>query len=75
MDNSFLRNFIKARNTTQASGDKKKTSDSLSSTSTIPLEKQETKISINTIIEDCPSKAKVMEYLRHRIEELEEDSD
>ena len=72
MDNSFLRNFIKARNTTQASGDKKKTSDS---TSTIPLEKQETKISINTIIEDCPSKAKVMEYLRHRIEELEEDSD
>jgi hypothetical protein len=54
----------------QSSG--KKTSDS---TSTIPLEKQEAKLSINTIIEDCPPKAKVLEYLRHRIEELEEDSD
>ena len=71
MDNSFLRNFIKARNTTQASGTKK-TGDP---DKVIPLEKQETKISINTIIEDCPPKAKVMEYLRHRIEELEEDSD
>lgn len=70
MDNAFLRNFLKARNTTQSGV--KKTGDS---TSTIPLEKQETKISINTIIEDCPSKAKVLEYLRHRIEELEEDSD
>ena len=71
MDNSFLRNFIKARNTTQASGAKKTGNPD----KVIPLEKQETKISINTIIEDCPSKAKVMEYLRHRIEELEEDSD
>ena len=70
MDNSFLRNFIKVRNIAQSGEKKKGDPDKV-----IPLEKQETKISINTIIEDCPPKAKVMEYLRHRIEELEEDSD
>ena len=74
MDNAFLRHFLQGRQAlaTASDRDKKKSGGS---ESTIPIAKEEQKkgVTYASIIEDCPPKAKVLEYIRGRIEELEED--
>ncbi len=63
--NKFLQNFLKAREAMTASDAKPSAKAS--------SKPESAKISLITIIEDCPPKSKVLEYLRQRIEELEED--
>jgi hypothetical protein len=63
--NKFLQNFLKSREAMTASDAK-----SSKKTSSAP---EKGKITLITIVEDCPPKSKVLEYLRQRIEELEED--
>jgi hypothetical protein len=62
--NKFLQQFLKAR-------------ESMTAAQTKPSAKakasENPKTTLITIIEDCPPKSKVLEYLRQRIEELEED--
>lgn len=71
MDNAFLRNFLKAREA--QTSEKKKSPD----TDKVIAGSGESKkgITLLTIIEDTPPKSKVLEYLRHRIDELEADDD
>jgi len=73
MDNAFLRHFLQGRQALATASEKDKKKGS--SGSTIPIEKEEQKkgVTYASIIEDCPPKAKVLEYIRGRIEELEED--
>lgn len=75
MDNGFLRSFLKARaamNTSAPAPAAKKGA----SESTIPLGGDEPSgITLATIIEESPPKAKVLEFLRKRILELEADDD
>jgi hypothetical protein len=74
MDNGFLRSFLKARASMNTSGSSAPAKGS--SGSTIPLMEEEHKgITLITIIEESPPKAKVLEYLRSRIMELEADDD
>lgn len=73
MDNAFLRNFLKAREAMTAEASKPKAKGS--SDKVIKLEEPEKGVSLMTIIEDCPPKAKVLEYLRRRIEEIEAEED
>lgn len=73
MDNAFLRNFLKAREA-QTTSEKKKSADSDKTTIGLP-ESASGGITLATIIEDCPPKSKVLEYLRRRIDELEADDD
>ncbi len=64
-DNQFLASFLKARMALMNESGPSKKGDTV---------KEDKKVmSLSTIIEDCPPKAKVLEYLRMRIEELEED--
>lgn len=71
MDNTFLANFLRSRQA--LTSEKKKPAD----TDKVIAGKEEVKggITLMTIIEDCPPKSKVLEYLRHRIDELEADDD
>jgi hypothetical protein len=73
MDNAFLRHFLQGRQALANASEKDKKKGS--SESTIPTAKEEQKkgVTYASIIEDCPPKAKVLEYIRGRIEELEED--
>lgn len=65
MDNAFLASFLKARQTMLVdTGNTSKKVESKPAAATITLQ---------TIVDDCPPKAKVLEYLRQRIAELEED--
>jgi hypothetical protein len=77
MDNGFLRSFLKARAAmnTSAPAPTPKASKGASE-STIPLGGDEPSgITLATIIEESPPKAKVLEFLRKRILELEADDD
>jgi hypothetical protein len=67
MDNRFLNNFLKGR---QSLANDMESASKPSKAGKPP----KTTISVATIIEDKPPKSKVMEYFRKRIEELE-DSD
>lgn len=62
MDNAFLASFLKARQTMLVDTGKKVESKPAAAT-----------VTLQTIVDDCPPKAKVLEYLRQRIAELEED--
>jgi hypothetical protein len=62
MDNAFLASFLKARQSMLVDTGKK--TESKPATATVTLQ---------TIVDDCPGKAKVLEYLKQRIAELEED--
>ena len=68
MDNMFLKNFMKMRNAQDASSKPKKEVPS----SLIDME-EVTGPSYMKIIEEKPPKPVVLEYLRKRIEELEEE--
>jgi hypothetical protein len=77
MDNGFLRNFLKARAAMNTSAPVPAAKASKgASESTISLEADEPSgITLATIIEESPPKAKVLEFLRKRILELEADDD
>ena len=63
--NKFLQQFLKAREAMTASDAK--------SSAKASAKPATAKITLITIVEDCPPKSKVLEYLRQRIEELEDD--
>jgi hypothetical protein len=65
MDNRFLSQFLKSRHALA--------NDSASKPSRSAEPKPKPKMSVATIIEDKPHKSKVLEYLRERIEEIEQD--
>jgi len=62
MDNAFLASFLKARQSMLVDTGKKSESKPAAAT-----------VTLQTIVDDCPGKAKVLEYLKQRIAELEED--
>ena len=66
MDNRFLSQFLKSRHALA--------NDSASKPSRSEPAGKKPKMSVATIIEDMPHKSKVLEYLRERIQEIE-DSD
>jgi len=66
MDNAFLASFLKARAALA--------NDVASSKSkTTPDKPRKITMTMASIIEECPPKSKVLEYLRKRIEEMEDD--
>lgn len=64
--NKFLQQFLKAREAMTASEAKSSAKPGSAKPATA-------KITLLTIVEDCPPKSKVLEYLRQRIEELEDE--
>jgi hypothetical protein len=69
MDNSFLRSFLKAREAMASGSETKRKGDP--DKVIIREEKSDKGITLMSIIEECPPKAKILEYLRKRIEEIE----
>jgi len=63
MDNAFLTSFLKARQSMLVDTGKKSSEK----------KPAEATVTLQTIVDDCPGKAKVLEYLKQRIAELEED--